>query len=82
MKLRGDIDAQLRSAPADLAEATRTIGSRSESHEQRLAGRKVAPLNISQCDPKLQWAGRGAVPTWMREEMKTGSFKKEAFVIK
>lgn len=45
-------------------------------------GRKVAPKYRSKKDPKLTWAGRGAVPRWMREEMKARKLKKEAFLIK
>jgi len=47
-----------------------------------LKGRKVAPKYRSKQNPKLTWAGRGAVPRWMRDEMKTRKLKKEAFLIK
>ena len=47
-----------------------------------LKGRKVPPKYRSKKDPKLQWAGRGATPIWMRNEMKAGKLKKEAFLIK
>ena len=47
-----------------------------------LKGRKVAPKYRSKRDPKLTWAGRGAIPRWMREEMKARKLKKEAFLIK
>ena len=47
-----------------------------------LKGRKVAAKYRSKKDPKLTWAGRGATPRWMREEMKAGKLKKEAFLIK
>jgi len=30
----------------------------------------------------LTWAGRGATPVWMRDEMKAGKRKKDAFLIK
>jgi DNA-binding protein H-NS len=30
----------------------------------------------------MTWAGRGATPRWMRDEMKAGKLKKEAFLIK
>jgi DNA-binding protein H-NS len=43
---------------------------------------KVAPKYRSKKDPKLTWAGRGAIPWWMREEMKARKLKKEAFLIK
>jgi DNA-binding protein H-NS len=45
-------------------------------------GRKIAPKYRSKKDPKLTWAGRGATPVWMREEMKAGKFKKDSFLIK
>ena len=47
-----------------------------------LKGRKVAPKYRSRKDSTLTWAGRGATPRWMRQEMKAGKFKKEAFLIK
>ena len=47
----------------------------------KLKGKKVAPKYRSKKDPKLTWAGRGATPRWMKEEMKGGK-KKEAFLIK
>jgi DNA-binding protein H-NS len=47
-----------------------------------LKGRKVAPKYRSRKNPKLTWAGRGATPRWMRDEMKAGKLKKDAFLIK
>jgi DNA-binding protein H-NS len=47
-----------------------------------LKGRKIAPKYRSRKDRSLTWAGRGATPRWMREEMKAGKLKKEAFLIK
>jgi DNA-binding protein H-NS len=47
-----------------------------------LTGRKVAPKYRSKKKPKLTWAGRGATPRWMRDEMKAGKLKKAAFLIK
>jgi len=46
-----------------------------------LKGRKIAAKYRSKKDPKLTWAGRGATPRWMRDEMKAGKLKKEAFLI-
>lgn len=48
----------------------------------KLRGRKVAAKYRSKKDPKQTWAGRGATPRWMRDEMKAGKLKKEAFLIK
>ena len=47
-----------------------------------LKGRKVAPQFRSKKNPKLTWAGRGATPVWMREEMKGTKLKKDDFRIK
>jgi DNA-binding protein H-NS len=47
-----------------------------------LKGRKVPAKYRSRKDPKMTWAGRGATPRWMRDEMKAGKLKKEAFLIK
>ena len=47
-----------------------------------LKGRKVPAKYRSRKDPKLTWAGRGATPRWMRDEMKAGKLKKDAFLIK
>lgn len=47
-----------------------------------LKGRKVAPKYRSKKDSKMTWAGRGATPRWMRDEMKAGKLKKDAFLIK
>jgi DNA-binding protein H-NS len=48
----------------------------------KLKGTKVAAKYRSKKDPKLTWAGRGATPRWMRDEMKAGKLKKDAFLIK
>jgi len=47
-----------------------------------MKGRKVPPKYRSKANPTLTWAGRGATPRWMREEMKKRKLKKEAFLIK
>ena len=47
-----------------------------------LKGRKIAAKYRSKKNPKLTWAGRGATPRWMRQEMKAGKLKKDAFLIK
>jgi DNA-binding protein H-NS len=47
-----------------------------------LKGRKVAPKYRSKKNQKLTWAGRGATPRWMRDEMKAGKLNKDAFLIK
>jgi DNA-binding protein H-NS len=49
---------------------------------RKTKGRKVPAKYRSRKDPKLTWAGRGATPIWMREEMKGTKLKKENFLIK
>ena len=91
LKLRDDIGTvlsrkaaalkkELASLGADYAEVGRiaVYGKK----KRGLKGRKVAPKYRSKKDPKLTWAGRGATPVWMRNEMKAGKLKKEAFLIK
>lgn len=43
--------------------------------------RKATPKYRSRKDPALTWAGRGATPVWMREEMKGSKLKKDDFLI-
>jgi DNA-binding protein H-NS len=89
LKLRDDIGIAL-SKKADglrrqLSSLTGTDvgnGRKPRRKGKSLKGRKVAAKYRSRKDPKLTWAGRGATPRWMREEMKGGKFKKEAFLIK
>ena len=45
-------------------------------------GKKVAPQFRSKKDPSLVWSGRGALPRWMKAEMKGTNLKKESFRIK
>jgi len=76
-----NLRAQLsRLTGSEAAEARR--GGRPPGRKSALRGRKVAPKYRSKKNPKLTWAGRGAVPRWMREEMKAGKLKKDAFLIK
>ena len=72
--------ASLSGAPAagNKQRAGRPRGRRGSA----LKGRKIAPKYRSRKNPKLTWAGRGATPRWMRDEMKAGKRKKEAFLIK
>jgi DNA-binding protein H-NS len=55
---------------------------KADGRGKSLKGRKVAAKYRSRKDPKLTWAGRGATPVWMRDEMKAGKLKKDAFLIK
>jgi DNA-binding protein H-NS len=54
---------------------------RPPGRKSELKGRKVDPKYRSKKNSKLTWAGRGATPRWMVEEMKAGKLKKEAFLI-
>ena len=90
LKLRNDISIVL-SKRADalkqqLSSLTGTdVGNgrkRGRPRRSSLKGRKVAAKYRSKKVPKLTWAGRGATPRWMREEMKAGKLKKQAFLIK
>ena len=85
LKLRADISAVLNHKATELkAQLAQMSGSENGSMkgQKSLKGRKVAPKYRSKKDPSLTWAGRGATPVWMREEMKTRKLKKDAFLIK
>jgi DNA-binding protein H-NS len=74
-----DLKAQL----ASLSGSTKVRNGKANGRGPgKLKGRKVAPKYRSRKDPKLTWAGRGATPVWMRDEMKAGKLKKDAFLIK
>ncbi len=55
---------------------------RGKKRGSALKRRRIAAKYRSKKNPKLTWAGRGAVPRWMRDEMKARKLKKEAFLIK
>jgi DNA-binding protein H-NS len=94
VKIRDDVTAALSSRASDLrrqlASLTGTDVGNGVKRGRKpgrpkgssLKGRKVAAKYRSKKDPKLTWAGRGATPRWMKEEMKGGKVKKEAFLIK
>jgi len=73
---------QLASLTGDVASKGRRRGRPLGRRGSKLKGRKVAPKYRSRKNPRLTWAGRGATPRWMRDEMKAGKLKKEAFLIK
>jgi DNA-binding protein H-NS len=89
LKLRDDIGAALSKRGDDLrrqlASLTGTHAGngrkRGRPRKSSLKGRKVAAKYRSKKNPKLTWAGRGATPRWMREEMKARKLKKDAFLI-
>jgi DNA-binding protein H-NS len=88
LKLRDDVTAALnRKADALQKELSRLgtgqgYGKAGARKGRTTAGRKVAPKYRSRKDAKLTWSGRGALPRWMREEMKGTKLKKENFLIK
>jgi DNA-binding protein H-NS len=91
LELRDSISTTLSDRASDLQkQLSRMTGTDAGNGVKRgpkpkgsgLKGRKVAAKYRSKKDPKLTWAGRGATPRWMRDEMKAGKLKKEAFLIK
>jgi DNA-binding protein H-NS len=78
-----DLQKQLaRVTGTDVGNGVKRRRKRGRPKGSKLRGRKVAPKYRSRKDPKLTWAGRGATPRWMRDEMKARKLKKEAFLIK
>jgi DNA-binding protein H-NS len=71
-----------RLAGTDVGNGVRRGRPRGRKRGSALKGRKVAAKYRSKKNPKLTWAGRGATPRWMRDEMKARKLKKEAFLIK
>jgi DNA-binding protein H-NS len=90
VELRDSVTATIGEKAADLQKqlsrltgtVARNGATRGRKRSSALRGRKVAPKYRSKKDPKLTWAGRGATPRWMRDEMKARKLKKEAFLIK
>jgi DNA-binding protein H-NS len=86
LKLRDDIDDQLAQRRTQLQKELARLGGTMQRNgagkPRRGKGRKIAPKYRSKKDPKLTWAGRGATPLWMRDEMKGTKLKKDAFLIK
>jgi DNA-binding protein H-NS len=91
-KLRDDVAAALSRKADALKKDLAAIGAHNaevgriaaygKRNGRYLKGRKVPPKYRSKKNPKLTWAGRGATPLWMREEMKGKKLKKEHFLIK
>jgi DNA-binding protein H-NS len=87
LKLRDDVTEALNQRASELKkELSRLGGVESRGNgvagRRTTAGRKVAPKYRSRKDAKLTWSGRGALPRWMREEIKGTKLKKENFLIK
>jgi len=86
LKLRAEIDDQLVLRRAQLQKELARLellkARNGQGKGRSTKGRKVAPKYRSKKDPTLTWAGRGAMPLWMREEMKGTKLQKDAFLIK
>ena len=87
MKYRDEVEAALgRKADELTSQLSKLDGGLARIGRGRrvsaMKGRKVPPKYRSRANPRLTWAGRGATPRWMREEMKKRKLKKEAFLIK
>jgi DNA-binding protein H-NS len=88
IKLRDEIGIALARKADELKSQLSKLGDgaalsgRGARRVSTMKGRKVAPKYRSKQDPKLTWAGRGATPRWMRDEMRKRKLKKEAFLIK
>jgi len=90
VELRDSVIATIGQRAAELQEQLSHLrgidggngSTRARKRGSALKGRKVAAKYRSKKDPKLTWAGRGATPRWMREEMKARKLNKEAFLIR
>jgi DNA-binding protein H-NS len=85
LKLRDDVAEALNRKASELKKELLRLGGsegRGNGVRRTTAGRKVAPKYRSRKDAGLTWSGRGALPRWMREEMKGTKLKKENFLIK
>jgi DNA-binding protein H-NS len=84
IKLRDDVGEAISKKADALKAQLASLGNGHASPRKAggVKGRKVPPKYRSKKDPKLTWAGRGATPVWMRDEMKAGKLKKDAFLIK
>jgi len=83
-KLRDDVAKALEAKAADLQRqlAALTGGAPKRGRPAKRKGAKVAAQFRSKSDPSLTWSGRGAIPRWMKAEMKGTKLTKESFRIK
>jgi DNA-binding protein H-NS len=85
-RLRDEVAEAIAGRAADLrrqlSQLTGDKPARGAGGGRKRKGRKVAPQFRSKKDPSLVWSGRGALPRWMKEEMKGTKLKKENFRIK
>jgi DNA-binding protein H-NS len=75
VKLRGDVESTLsqkaRELETQLARLGEKIGGRGKHGASALKGRKV-PIKYRDRAGNT-WAGRGAMPVWLREKIKAGA---------
>ena len=76
---RKEIEAQLYALGEDSASIARR--GRKAVRGSSLKGRKIAPKYRNPKNRSETWAGRGAMPRWLRAEIKGGK-KLEHFAIK
>src|SRR6266567_178808 len=85
-KLRDDVAKAISNRATDLrnqlSQLTSSKPARGATKRKGRKGRKVAPQFRSKKDPTVVWSGRGAIPRWMKAEMKGTKLKKENFRIK
>jgi len=82
-KLRDDVIQAIADRAADLRrQLSQLTGTKPARAVKKRQGKKVAPQFRSKKDPSVVWSGRGAIPRWMKEEMKGTKLKKESFRIK
>jgi DNA-binding protein H-NS len=83
LTLRDNVDKMLASKRAQLEKQMSKVGSGRGRRpaKKSLKGTKVAAKYRSKQDKSLTWSGRGALPRWMRAEMKGTRLKKDAFLI-
>src|SRR5262245_22743170 len=93
LELRDKVQAALGSIAAGLEHQLGRLGGtngtgsgkrrgRPPGSGSALKGTKVAPKYRSKKNPKLTWSGRGAMVSWMKDEMKGTKLKKEDFKIR
>ena len=88
LELRDSITTSLSDRAADLRKQLSSLTGtdvgngvrrgRPPGRKSSLKGRKVAAKYRSKKDRRLTWAGRGATPRWMRDEMKAGKLKSSS----
>jgi DNA-binding protein H-NS len=79
LALRRQIEEVLSSRREQLERQIRMIGG--EAQSAKAGSVKIPPRYRSRKDPSLKWSGRGALPRWMREEMKGTKLTKHDFLI-